>query len=258
MSTASTVSPVSVKLPCGFFIDKKLVKDAQITPMTGAVRKMIASPKVRQNPASIVDTLLSSCVVSIGGQSRLRNADFMRMFLADRDFLMIEIRKISLGDTVTATLQCDSCKEKLDVKINLDRDVPVKSLEGEDFQIDAESEIVTFKIKREGIDARFRLPIGEDQHYVAPLFRKNPIDANYALYERCLLEWNGTPAGECEPRLFENLLLPTLNILDEEFARVLPGPDMRVPADCPYCQNEITVGMESSDFLFQLPKREKT
>jgi len=253
-----TVESVRITLPCGLFHEDKLHKDAEIIPMTGKVRKLIARPEVRQNPAKVIDTLLSECLYSVGPITRIRRDVIDRLFLGDRDFLIMEIRKISLGKIVTAQLQC-SCGAKLAVAIDLEREVPIKTVESvKDLKIDENS--ITFVVENEelNINAVFRLPTGVDQHAIAPLYRKNPIAANYALYQLCLLEWNGKPKNELLPEFFDTLSLRVIDHIDEIFMENMPGPDMRVPVDCIECGNELMVSMESSDFLFRTQKTGRT
>lgn len=249
---------VRVELPIGFLHEGKLLTSAEIVPMTGRVRKVIARPEVRQNPARVIDTLLMECVRSVGTLGRPKKSLIEAMFLGDRDFLIMEIRRISLGKDVHSTLTCDSCNEKMSMTVDLTRDVPVKKLKEIEYTIEGNKVVFTLKDPVLKIDAKFCLPTGAHQNSVANLYRKNPIEANYALYQSCLIEWNGTPSSELVPNFFDSQPLPVIDFIDENFMATLPGPDMRVPVNCVACNNEMTVTMESSDFLFRLPKREKT
>ena len=258
MSADEMAGAVTVELPCGLLKDGKLQTAAEIIPMTGAVRKMIARPEIRQNPAKVIDTILLQCVKSVGSVPKLKKDVADRLFMADRDFLIMEIRRISLGDKVNSVLQCGSCNAKLNVSIDLRSDVPVKKLEDVSHKIEGEN--VTFKLVDASLklDATFRFPNGSDQHAVAMLYKKNPIEANYALYQRCLISWNGTPAEDLPSGFFETQGLKIVDYIDENFMENMPGPDMRVPMNCNECSAEIVLSMESSDFLFRTPKTERT
>lgn len=252
----SAVDSFDVMLPCGLLENGKLLTNAEIIPMTGKTRKVIARPDIRQNPAKVLDALLLQCVTKIGPFSTINKKITDRLSLGDRDFLVMEIRKKSLGDIVESVLECPSCKEKMDIKINLNN-VTVKYLKETNFKIDGDKLSIDITCEKPKFTAKFRMPCGEDQHAIAPFIRKNPIEANYMLYQRCLLEWDGQNVFDLSPTFFEDLPLPILDILDIEFFEALPGPDMRLPANCIYCNTEINAGLESSDFLFRLPKREK-
>lgn len=245
----------TVTLPIGMLVNGTLVKDAVITPMTGNVRKIIASPKVRQDPSKVLSTLITQCVLSIGGTTRLKTDVVNSLFIGDRDFLVMEIRKASLGDKVNSKLKCGECGEYNQLTVDLSRDVTIKPLDEKNFTVLSDS--ITFEIKNKelDIDAVFRLPDGVDQQYITPLIRKNPVEANYALYRRCLISWNGDTSNVIDNDLFDRLPLPVLDYIDEHFMEALPGPDLQIPVECAYCQAEMLVSMESSDFLFRLPKK---
>lgn len=258
MSAQGAPEAVAVELPCGFVHEDEIYTKASIIPMTGRIRKLIARPQNRQNPASIIDALLTNCVASIGSINRVNKNVTDRLFLGDRDFLVMEIRKLSLGAEVHTQLQCDNCGAKLGMTLNLDRDVPTTKLK--DLDIDVVDGEAVFELRDDmlKLDAKFRLPRGVDQHHIAPLYRKNPVEANYALYRACLLEWNGQDASELPVGFFDDQPLPVIDFIDENFMEMMPGPDMRVPVDCYECNHEMLMSMASSDFLFRLPKTGRT
>ena len=258
MSAQGTPEVVTVELPCGLVHEEDVFTQAQIIPMTGRVRKSIARPQNRQNPAAVIDSLLTQCVVSIGKITRVNKSVTDRLFLGDRDFLVMAIRKLSLGADVHTQLQCDNCGAKLGMTLNLDRDVPVTKMKEKNIDIVEGDAVFTLSDPMLKVDAKFRLPRGTDQHQVAPLYRKNPIEANYALYRGCLLEWSGEPSEEIPLHFFDDLSLPVIDFIDENFMEMMPGPDMRVPVDCYECNHEMMMSLASSDFLFRLPKTGRT
>lgn len=258
MSAQGAPGAVTVELPCGFVHKEEVFTKAQIIPMTGRVRKLIARPQNRQNPASIIDTLLTQCVTAIGSITRVNKNVTDQLFLGDRDFLVMEIRKLSLGKDVQTQLQCESCGARLGMTVDLEREVPVTKLK--DLDVDLVEGDAVFRLVDQilGLDLKFRLPRGYDQHNVAPLYRKNPIEANYALYRACLVEWNGEPANELPGNFFDDQPLPVIDFIDENFMEMMPGPDMRIPVDCYECNHEMMMSLASSDFLFKLPKKGRT
>ena len=90
------------------------------------------------------------------------------------------------------------------------------------------------------------------------IFFRSRWEANYALYQRCLINWNGAPAEDLPSGFFETQSLRIVDYIDENFMENMPGPDMRVPMNCNECSAEIVLSMESSDFLFRTPKTERT
>lgn len=259
---SSSLEVVSVELPCGLMHEGKTLTDCEIVPMTGLVMKTIARPEVRQSPVNVTDTLLSSCVRRIGSigssdTSTIKKQVFQKMFLGDRDFLTLAIRKISKGNIVNAEMTCDSCKEKLDIKIDL-ADVKTKKLSDIPHRLDGNMVLVDVKSDDPKFSAVFRLPTGEDQAAVSMIMRRNPIEANMKLYSRCLREWNGEGVEKFSPTLFDDMVTGMLEKVEREFMEAQPGPDLRQETSCPFCGASLIASMEVSDFLFRLPGKEKT
>ena len=252
---------VVVELPCGWLDKGKFDTAAQVVPMTGLVRKLLARPDIRKNATRVIDTLLLNCVKSIGSIDRINAGHVGQLFLADRDYLTMAIRRASLGSKVTSVMVCGACEDKIDVTFNLD-EFKVVRLKDLKFQMvgDEDKAVPAFTIEDAalGVKAVFRYPIGEDQAAVVNILKKNPVEANYKLYMRCLLEWNGTSVERIPSTLFDEQQLPVVNFVDRAFMDAQPGPDVRQAATCPLCGADIRMEMETSDFLFPLPGRERT
>jgi hypothetical protein len=252
----------AVELPCGWLEKGKFDTTAQIVPMTGLVRKLLARPDVRKNASRVIDTLLLNCVQSVGPVTRMNAGNVGQLFLADRDFLTLSIRRASLGQYVNSVVVCGQCEEKIDLKFDLNEAKVLKLKDLKYRMVGATDEVAVPAFDLEdaelGVKATFRYPIGKDQEAVVNILKKNPVEANYKLYLRCLLEWNGEPAERISPTLFDEQSLPVLNFIDKEFMAAQPGPDIRQMATCPLCGADIRMEMETSDFLFPLPARERT
>jgi len=251
---AQEVVPHDVILPCGWMDrEEQIHRDAQIIPMTARVRVDIARPEVRSNPVKVVDAVLLSCVKKIGPVGKITRSITDQMLTGDRDFLVAEIRKISMGNIVTVIMNCSSCGQKLEVPFDIST-APVLELQEGKYEVINKARC--FKIDDDGLDihAVFRYPTGKDQYAVAHILKRNPVEANIKMYRSCLVEWNGMPVAKTSARLFDDLSLPALDFLDEQFIEMMPGPGYRDEASCPGCGVETNLSLETSDFLFPLPK----
>lgn len=245
-----------VQLPCGYIAkDGKIHRDAEIIPMTGLARKSIARDDVRSNPAKVTDVLLLQCLKRIGPVTSINNRVIGDMLVADRDFLLIEIRRVSMGDTVTANTECEKCSNKIEVKFKLD-EIPVTPLK--DGQFEMKENLRVFRIQNESphLNAVFRFPKGDDQHLIVPFINKNPVEGNYRIYSACLLEWDSKP-GPFNGTFFDRVNVDVLDVIDELFLGRQPGPDFTQKVACPVCTADIEMSFQGSDFLFPLPKRGK-
>lgn len=256
VQTETTSTPgKSIKLPCGLLREGVSSVDAEIIPMTGLTRKSIASENVRTNPSKITDVILLQCLKKVGSVSLINGKLLNELLLGDRDFLMLEIRRVSMGDIITATVECGECNKKIEVKFNLD-EIKCKTL------AECQSEIVDgirgFWIKNDEpkVNAFFRFPKGEDQAAILPFLQKNPIDANYRLYALCLVQWDGEKK-KFNSDFFEKMNTNLLDVIDEAFSENQPGPDLSQTVSCPVCANDIEMTFQGSDFLFRQPKKGK-
>jgi hypothetical protein len=241
-----------IELPCGLLRDGAVVREAEITPMTGRVRKNIARPDVRKNGARIIDAVLLACVRTIGGK-RVDRQVLDELFVGDRDFLTMKIRQLSLGDRVSAHLQCGSCRERIDFDIDLG-EVELYPLADGACEIAEDGRTRLFRIENPalGVRAAFRYPAGKDQHAIVPLAQKNPVEANYRMYLLCLEEWNGQPKP-FPNTFFENLPLNVLDWVDGEFTARMPGPELEHEVICDLCGTANPMSLEMSNFLFPQP-----
>lgn len=253
------VATKDVQLPCGLGPDKegRIHRDATIAPMTGAVRKNIARPEVRQNLGKIVDTILLSGLKRVGPVERIDRRVLDKMLIGDRDFLMLEIRKLSMTSAVNATMKCGSCGDQIDIKYDLNR-IPIRQLadKGDGIEVSGLERLFTLDWTSEDgkitVNGKFRFPNGNDQLLTAQGATRNPIEANYNLWYRCLQEWDGKPVEKVSPTLFDDLTLPVVDAVDAEFRKRQPGPDLRQPVSCPLCGADNDLDLSASDFLFPL------
>lgn len=252
-SEVSTTPGVVVQLPCGHFRDGKVHRDAEIIPMTGFTRKTIAREDVRSNPSKITDTILIQCLRRVGTFTLINHKLIGEMTLGDRDFLLLEIRRISMGDTINAAVDCGGCKSKIDVTFRLD-EIEVVRVEDKDCEVRDGQRVFRVQSEVPHVEAVCRFPKGDDQKIVLSFANKNPVEASYKLYAACLLEWEGK-AGPFEASFFEKLPLNALDKFEDEFSRIQPGPILKQSVPCPSCMDPIEFTFQGSDFLFRPAKR---
>lgn len=243
-----------VNLPCGYLKEGKLHREAEIVPMTGLTRKAIGKETVRNNPIQVTDIILSHCLKRIGPFSFASARLLGDLIIGDRDFLLFEIRRISMGDTITANIECpnEDCKAKVEVKFSINEIEMVKL--GNEAEYPVVDGNLTFKVRGTGFEAVCRFPRGSDQGLLLPNANKNPVAATYGLYTACLLEWN-EKKGPFDSSFFDALPLSVIDEFEEGFMSIQPGPIMKQEAACPACRGAIDFTFKGSDFLFRAPKR---
>ncbi|MEM2900393.1 MAG: hypothetical protein QXT63_06330 [Thermoplasmata archaeon] len=251
--------PYEVELPAGLLDGNGVShKSVRIMPMTGAVRKTIARPDIRREAVNIANAILCSCVKSIGDINQITIPIVNSLILGDREYLLMKIRQYSSGPHVNFTLTCSSCEEPFDGTINLE-EVPIVALPSDVEIVTTEGEsqkraFWVFRIQSEkyNVDATFRFPTGNDQAAVSKILKANAVAGVYQMLWRCLVSFNGTPKDLIPPTIFDDMALPIIDFIQNEFRLRQPGPDFSEPAYCPNCGAENAISFQTSDFFFDL------
>lgn len=247
-----TVPGVVVQLPAGIIKDGKVYRDAEIIPMTGLTRKSLAREDVQSSPHKVTDVLILQCLRRIGPVTSPGKI-LGDLLVGDRDFLMLEIRRISMGDDINVTIECESCKKKIDVKFSIGE---LEIIRFADDAYEVRDGVRVFRIKSQNpkLDVLCRFATGEDQKAAASLLQKNPVEFIFKMYSRCVLEWDGK-VGPFEPKFFEQLPVSVLDEFEKKFGSETPGPILRQSVPCPVCASGIDFTFQGSDFFFRQSKR---
>lgn len=250
-----TVPGVVVQLPAGIIKDGKVYRDAELVPMTGLTRKAIAREDVGSSPYKITDVMILQCLKRVGPVTSIGKI-VGELLVGDRDFLMLEIRRISMGDGINVTVECGSCKKKIDVQFSIS-ELEVIRLKDDDYEV--RDGVRVFRVKSDDpkLDVLCRFPRGEDQQAAVALLQKNPIEYYFKIYSACVLEWNGK-TGPFDQGFFERLPVAVLDKFEQAFNGIHPGPVLRQSVPCPVCASGIEFTFQGSDFFFRQQKRGRT
>ena len=99
-----------------------------------------------------------------------------QLLVGDREYLMIQLRRLTLGDQIAAVYVCPACACKMDVSLDLS-ETPVE------YSPQSQS-IYELQLAGDRI-VRFRLPNGADQESVAVFSIDDAVDV---LMHRCIVE----------------------------------------------------------------------
>lgn len=251
------MNDVQVVLPIGVYKGEKRYRDAVIRPMTGGTQKKLAQKQVRSDAVKLVNTLLLDCVVSIDGIDRINNSTISSLYIGDRDFLALEIRKISRGNELTSIVTCPQCREKLRIVSDLSKEIQIVTQEdvennGTEFKVVEGVPQFTLSDPDSDFTATFTFPNGVAQSNSMRYIMKNPVEGTYALMYNSLVQWNGKEPKEVTLSVFDNLTISQSDFLIDQFQKNMPGPIFEIPATCSSCGEDLTLSLVSSDFLFRL------
>jgi hypothetical protein len=211
------------ELPGGLVIDGRRLATAELRPLTGREEEWLAS-NAQTPSARGVTRLLERCVASIGGEAAHPRL-IGDLLVGDRDFLILQLRRLTLGDRVQAVVECPACRSKIDVDFDAAQaPVDARPQEAREYRFDAG-----------GREVRFRLPAGADQEAVLDL----PLEeAAEALLDRCLIEGSGLSEEQ------------RAAVIDE-MERLAPKVEIELAIACPECSQAFDLPFDTTAYFFR-------
>jgi hypothetical protein len=224
--------------------------------MTGREEAILADKRNQRNGGKLVTELISSCVVSIGNESKNGSAGGMvtRMYSVDRNFLLLKLRAITFGAELAAAYTCPHCSEVVRTTEDLD-ELPVKMLDDTQSAEDIFVELEDGYIDRDGqlyTSVKLRLPTGADEEAVAPQMRQNPAEGKNSLLARCLMSLGEMPRHRLEAigtKIISELTLSDRRLIDRALNQAAPGVSLIRKIDCPQCGQTFSATLDLSRFL---------
>lgn len=253
------VREVEVELPVGLLdADGRLHRTAALRKMTGHEEALLADRKLRANGGRLVTELLTSCVRRLGDIEKVSRADIASLTSPDRNYLVLELRKLTFGSELEASYTCSACRATTPAVEDLDA-FPVRRAD-----VGGTGELVVslddgFEDRGGGwyTTLRFRLPTGDDEERVASGARENAARATNALLARCLLDVadeDGQPmsTGRREAlgtRLLQDLTMGDRARIERAFREQMPGVDLTREIDCEGCGRPIHASLDLTGFF---------
>ncbi len=220
---------ITVPLPGGLIVTDRRLSHAELRPLSGYEEEWLS--RYRGQPSALTTTgLLTACLVGIGGAAV--TDDLVRQLLVgDRDYLILSLRRMTLGDRFQGVLPCPACDARMDVSFNADH-VPIErrlqTADAYTLELGPPAERPR--------TIRFRLPTGGDQETVLGLDSAAAVDA---LLDRCILDDGGTP-----------LSLEDRAAVVAAMDRLAPQLDLELDLICPECGHGFLVPFDISAVFF--------
>jgi hypothetical protein len=248
-----------VKLPVGHLdLDGRLHRSALLRKMTGHEEALLADRKLRANGGKMVTELLNGCVRGIGEITQVNRQLIGALTSPDRNFLLLELRKLTFGTELEAHYTCPSCRETTVAMEDLDT-FPVRHSEGAgipEIVVELEDGFED-RAKDAWYDVlRFRLPIGSDEERVSSIARDNAAKGTNALLARCLVSISGD--GEEMPdnrrealgtKILSDLTMSDRGRIERAFRDEMPGVDLTREFDCDTCGRPMRTSLDLTSFF---------
>jgi len=209
--------------------DRRL-SEAELRPLTGYEEEWLA--RHRGTPsAPAVTRLLSACLVRLDDVTRSQEL-VRRILVGDRDFLMLQLRRMTLGEKISAVVVCPACSAKMDA-----------DFKASDVQIDRHPQTaMTYTLEFNpgegaGRTVRFRLPTGADQEDILGLDADSAVDV---LLIHCLVDDGGEPLS-AEERI------AVINAMEQ----LAPKIDLELDLTCPECSHAFVEPFDTTAFFLK-------
>ena len=221
--------------------------------MDGRDEEAINKTEVKTNGAKLANVLVERCVTEIGefkkSEMGTKNWGMLirKLCGGDLDYMMLKIRELSKGSTVTFTHKCPNCGAKLITEVDCS-DFKKTKFSGDSVYIPFDLPR-GYKDKNNIIHKRgtIRIADGFDRESITPLYAKNKAVATTKLFLRTMSLEDGTPVSEeCIKRmsLRDRDYLEKL-IEENSFGIGMEFEDLR----CSNCNNDLSDVQAHSDFF---------
>jgi hypothetical protein len=213
-------------------------REVRVRELNGADEEALFE-RAQASGARRVGAFLSRVIESVNGLDGVPIDERFTegLQIGDRDYLLLRLRQMDLGDAVHQVVRCPACAEKVDVDL-LISELTVRRL--------AEPQVY-YEVQLGGHALRVRLPTGADQAAVETLALANPAAANTRLFAQLVLDIDGQGAPtEAEVREWPAALRSQLSAWLFAF---LPGPDLWLELACPHCKADMSYAFDLYGFF---------
>jgi hypothetical protein len=224
------------RLPGGVWRDGSRDQEAWLRPLTGKDQRFVVDRCRSGSAAARTTALLCRVVTSLGGAPP--DPDAIRKLTAgDREALLLELRRRTLGDRIDCVLACPECSELMDVPLNA-KDLLVGS-----YAECRERYDTTFIADDAEVHVSFRLPTGGDQEAVAAMASNDLPGAACLLLRRCIDEIH------LDSRPTRDLPQMVISHLADAMGRLDPQAEVLLALRCPACGAETSALFDAGTYF---------
>lgn len=236
---ASYAREYEVLLPVGYTDGSGRVhRRALIRKMRGHEEALLYDQTL--SAGRLVTELVRSCLVRLGSIEAVTSQIVAELYTVDRNYLLLELRRITLGDHLPALYVCPRCGTEISVAQELSK-LPVRRLAEGRTLADITLQLEDGYLDREGTlhtEVVLTLPRGVDEEFVSAMVEKDPLRAQDVLLLRCLRRFGSLPPAALEAygiKILRDLTMGDRHRLYQALNDHMPGVDFQCPVRCDSC-----------------------
>jgi hypothetical protein len=230
-----------VEMPGGMRLEGNWRRDAVLRPLTGRDEAFLLEQGGALTPAARTTAMLARCLRRLGPISTVTTDLVGSLSVGDREALLLHLRRLTLGETMSCVLKCPACGEKHDLALY------VSELLLPSYTHDCEVHETQVRAGDTAYRVRFRLPNGEDQERAAALIASAPEAAAELILRRCVQEIVDEHAGEpAQPAP-----AAIADALADKMAELDPQAEILLDLVCADCGVSFQMPFDVADYFYQ-------
>jgi hypothetical protein len=178
MDDSRDIAAIEVVLPNGLWLDELCQRAAGLRPLSGHDEAHLLAIRRHVSPARWTSELLSRCVTHIGDIRPVDLAAVRSLTVGDREALLLHLRRLTFGETLSCVLQCSACGEKLSIDLQIGQLLMPPTQDPAFWH--------RVRLPQSNVQVTFRLPTGADQEAIADIAAHDPSAATDTLMNACL------------------------------------------------------------------------
>jgi predicted RNA-binding Zn-ribbon protein involved in translation (DUF1610 family) len=242
-----------VMLPIGYTDEAgRIHRQAVLRKMRGHEEALLYDPTL--TAGQLITELIRNCLIRLGDLEPVPAKIVSQLYTADRNYLLLELRRITLGDQLLSSYTCPRCGSNVSLTQDLS-EVPVRRLDEGQTLADLTLQLEDGYVDREGAlhaELVLTLPRGVDEEFVSPVAEKDPLKAQDALLLRCIKRFGSLPRSALEAygiKILRDLTLGDRQRLHQALNSQSPGVDFQCPVRCGECGTGFEGVMDVTNFF---------
>jgi hypothetical protein len=244
---------MTIELPIGFTDETgRIHRRATIRKMRGHEEALMYDTTL--STARLITKLIHSCLIRLGDLELKDESIVASLYTADRNYLLVEMRRFTLGDTLHTSYLCPGCGQTVSAMENLGN-LPVRRLEAQEQLSDIDVQLVDGYEDREGNTHKalvLTLPKGSDEEFIFGAAAEDPMRAQDALLLRCIRRFGTLPKATLEAygvKILRDLTMGDRQILQRALGAEMPGVDFVRTIQCERCGSTFQAALDTSVFF---------
>jgi hypothetical protein len=229
---------VVVGLLGGLLFEDERITAVELRPLTGRDEVWLADCPPELPAAAATSGLLARCAVR-AGDGRLPVGEAIEQLLpADRDYLLVWLRRLTYGSRFDAVAECPACACRMDVAFDAG-EIPVERRP----QQRRQHEVLVRTANGATTALAFHLPTGADQMAAA-----TAPDPARELLLRCVELVDGEPASTTSVEALDEA---AIGQLEDAMEGLAPAAELAMDLVCPECGHGFSADYELAPYLLE-------